>query len=71
MKAFVITNETGTVVGHVRVVETDAKDTPRAGRPTVSAGHHVHEVELPHELLQIKTAPELHRALEKHLTKHR
>ena len=69
MKALVITNEEGTVVGHVRVVETDSKDTPIAGRPTVPVGHHIHEVELSHEMLQIKTATELHRALEKHLAK--
>ena len=64
MKAFVITNEAGRVVGHVRIIDPETRDTPRAGRPVPSAGHRVHEVQLTPDMLKIKTASELHRALE-------
>ena len=67
MKAFVITNAAGKVVGHVRVEESKSKGTPTPGRPTVDPGHRVYEIEFPNELLSIKDAGELHRALEKHL----
>jgi hypothetical protein len=67
VKAYVITNAAGKVVGHVRVEESRSKDTPTPGRPAVDPGHEVHEIEFPTELLSIKHAGELHKALEKHL----
>jgi hypothetical protein len=67
MKAFVVKNAAGKVVAHVRVVDSNSKDTPTAGRPLPPDGHTVHETVLTPELLAIKDAAKLHRALEKHL----
>ena len=67
MKAFVITNPEGKVVGHVRVQESKSKDTPTPGAPVAPHGHKVHEIELPSELHGIQDTRELHKALERHL----
>jgi hypothetical protein len=71
VKAFVITNPEGKVVGHVRVQESKSKDTPTPGAPVAPPGHKVHEIELPSELHGIKDARELHKALERHLNQAR
>jgi hypothetical protein len=69
MKAFVITNSSGKVVGHVRVEEAKSLDAPRPGHPIPPSGGRVHEVDLLPEHLAIKDAAELHRALERHIAK--
>ena len=69
MKAYVITNEAGKVVGHVRVEESKSKDTPTPGRPVPMAGHKVHEIEFPKELHSVKDPEQLHRELAKHVNR--
>ena len=70
MKAYVITNEQGKVVAHIRFEESKAADTPTPGQPTAPEGHTLHEIEFPSELNTIKEPSELHNALEIHLKRH-
>jgi hypothetical protein len=69
MKAYVLTNEAGKVVGHVRVEESKSKDTPTPGRPVPMPGHQVHEIEFPKELLSVRDPEQLHQELAKQVNR--
>ena len=65
MKLLVITNENGTVIGTARVTESANPNVPFGGRPVTGKGHQMHEITLPPELHDIRSARKLHDELSK------
>ncbi len=69
MKAYVITNDKGDVLGHLRADSTESKDTPQVGRPTALPGQKIHEIELPKSLYRVEDTEKLHDELKKLVAK--
>ena len=63
MKMRIIVDHQGKVVGSARVEEKREETLPFGGRMVPSAEQTVHEVEVPDDVLEAKSAAELHRAL--------
>jgi hypothetical protein len=69
MKVYVLTDETGAIVGSIRSVEQgETEDGPYGGQPTPEQGQQVHELDLPDDLREMmKTPEEFHQELRKHI----
>lgn len=65
MKAYVITNDKGDVLGHLRAQSTESEDAPQVGRPSALPGQKIHEIELPQNLYRMDDTEKLHLELKK------
>jgi hypothetical protein len=67
MKAIVVTDKNGNIVGTARFNENEQMNTELRAIPL--AGQKVYEIELPNQLQEFITIDELHSALQAHLPK--
>lgn len=65
MRLLVMTDQHGKVIGTARMTESTDANMPFGGRPVAGDGHTIHEITLPPELHNCRSAQELHAEVSK------